>query len=74
MSKIFKPFFTTKDVGKGTGMGLASVVDTIRSHSGAIELDSVVGKGTLSCYIYQLIMGIEEFVNEESVPRGVEKY
>ena len=73
MSKIFKPFFTTKDVGKGTGMGLASVVDTIRSHSGAIELDSVVGKGTTFTLYLPINHGIEEFVNEESVPRGVGK-
>lgn len=73
MSKIFKPFFTTKDVGKGTGMGLASVVDTIRSHSGPIELDSVVGKGTTFTLYLPINHGIEEFVNEESVPRGVGK-
>ena len=73
MSKIFKPFFTTKDVGKGTGMGLASVVETIRNHSGAIELDSVVGKGTTFTLYLPINHGIEEFVNEESVPRGVGK-
>lgn len=73
MSKIFKPFFTTKDVGKGTGMGLASVVETLRNHNGAIELDSVVGKGTTFTLYLPINHGIEEFVNEESVPRGVGK-
>lgn len=73
ISKIFKPFFTTKDVGKGTGMGLASVVETLRNHNGAIELDSVVGKGTTFTLYLPINHGIEEFVNEESVPRGVGK-
>ncbi|MBQ4163491.1 MAG: response regulator [Turicibacter sp.] len=73
MSKIFKPFFTTKDVGKGTGMGLASVVETIRNHNGAIQLDSVVGKGTTFTLYLPINHGIEEILNQESVPRGVGK-
>ena len=44
--KIFKPFFTTKGVGKGTGMGLAAVATAIRGHNGAITIHSEVGRGT----------------------------
>jgi nitrogen fixation/metabolism regulation signal transduction histidine kinase len=42
--KIFNPFFTTKDTG--TGLGLAMTHKIIQEHSGVIEVDSVVGKGT----------------------------
>ncbi|NDY56087.1 PAS domain S-box protein [Desulfovibrio sulfodismutans] len=44
--KIFSPFFTTKDVGKGTGMGLAIVLKIIEKHKGKIWFESVEGEGT----------------------------
>ncbi|MCC7383195.1 MAG: GHKL domain-containing protein [Deltaproteobacteria bacterium] len=44
--KIFDPFFTTKPVGKGTGQGLAIARSIVEKHDGAIEFDSVPGRGT----------------------------
>ena len=46
LQRIFDPFFTTKGVGKGTGLGLSVSHGTIESHSGTIEVESIVGKGT----------------------------
>ncbi len=50
--KLFEPFFTTKDIGKGAGLGLASVYGSITSHKGFITVDSEVGKGsTITLYL-----------------------
>lgn len=44
--QIFQPFFTTKDVGEGTGLGLAVVYGIVTSHGGTFHVDSKVGLGT----------------------------
>ena len=46
VQKIFDPFFSTKDVGKGSGLGLSIVYEIIEEHDGCIAVKSEVGKGT----------------------------
>jgi CheY-like chemotaxis protein len=46
LQRIFEPFYTTRPMGEGTGLGLASVFGIIEKHKGIITVDSAIGVGT----------------------------
>ena len=46
MKDIFNPFFTTKDVDQGTGLGLSVVHGIVTSHGGTIVVESTINRGT----------------------------
>jgi signal transduction histidine kinase len=47
LPRVFDPFFSTKDVGKGSGLGLFIVYEIVEEHNGCIAVDSKAGKGTV---------------------------
>jgi signal transduction histidine kinase len=55
IDRIFDPYFTTKEAGKGTGMGLAMVHGIVKNHGGGIRVTSEVGKGTRFDILFPII-------------------
>ncbi len=56
LTQALDPFFTTKDVGQGTGLGLPMVFGIVQGHQGYLTIDSTVGRGTrVSMYLPRLV-------------------
>ena len=75
MPHIFEPYYTTKEVGKGTGMGLAIVHGLVKNYGGTVTVKSVVGQGT-RCDVYIPVVDVEEVheaFKEPQEPAGHER-
>ncbi|MCE5335339.1 MAG: PAS domain S-box protein [Desulfobacteraceae bacterium] len=75
MQRIFDPYFTTKDVGKGSGLGLAVVHGIVKRHEGAITVQSSPGAGSIfDVYLPRLDDTGEHCAETASnLPRGTER-
>ncbi|HIJ90974.1 MAG: cache domain-containing protein [Desulfobulbaceae bacterium] len=76
LSRSFDPYFTTKGVGKGSGMGLAVVHGIVKNYGGMLKVESAVGVGTVfRIYLPQIGNGAvaAESVHEWSLPSGQER-
>jgi PAS domain S-box-containing protein len=74
-NRIFDPYFTTKEVGKGTGMGLSVVHGIVRSYDGMITVTSEPGKGSVFEVLFPVIEAeTKQKVKEpEALPTGTER-
>ena len=68
VERIFDPYFTTKDIGEGTGLGLSVAQGIVKAHGGAIIIYSEPGNGTTFHVYLHIIRAAENAEKEESEP------
>ncbi len=74
IDRIFDPYFTTKETGKGSGLGLSVVLGIVKNHTGAITVDSPPGKGATFTILFPVVNEEPEIETETAneVPHGTE--
>jgi len=65
--KVFDKYFTTKDVGKGTGLGMGIVLSIVQSMGARVSLSSKLGVGTIFSFVFEVTHKIEmRFINQNN--------
>jgi PAS domain S-box-containing protein len=68
--RIFEPFFSTKEVGKGSGMGLATVHGIVHEHGGHVVLETAIGRGTTFRVLFPPLAQPVAAASSEPRPQG----
>ena len=74
LARVTEPFFTTKEPGKGTGLGLAMAKGFVEQSGGSLSIDSVVGRGTRIILWLPSVTGTSEPVAEQSAAKDADRH
>jgi PAS domain S-box-containing protein len=69
LAKVFDPFYTTKEAGKGTGLGMSMVYGFVKQSDGSIRIDSTLGMGTTITIELPRVEGEHEMAREATAAR-----
>jgi len=73
LAKIFDPYFTTKEAGSGTGLGLATIHGIVKDHGGVIHVKSEVSQGTVFRLFFPIVnQTIEKEIHVVKIEKGSE--
>ncbi|MBP7460421.1 MAG: response regulator [Candidatus Delongbacteria bacterium] len=72
LSKIFDPFFSTKEKGRGTGLGLTMVYNSIHQHRGLIEVESQPGQGSVFHIFLPALLQVDPPEMAGEIPQNLE--
>ena len=67
MERMFEPFFSTKEVGKGSGMGLATVHGIVHEHGGHVVVESVLGHGATFRVLFPCLRADDQSIEHETL-------